>query len=198
MQSILLASVLAFSASFPAMTSAYNASAIPIATREGWCQAQTAACPSLCTEQGQGTRQNECYPENLYYVCICSDGSRINSTEYSETIPYYTCTLDQGDCITACGSDNDCSNQCRKTYRCGATNPTKVNVTASSSSSSTASSTATSTGGSNGGNGFASANGGNNGNSNSAADGMFAQVGSAFGMGLVAAGVAIGVAFIGL
>ncbi|KAI5842063.1 hypothetical protein BZA05DRAFT_207095 [Tricharina praecox] len=144
---LLSAALLVFGATFPAVTVGYNISSIAIDTRTGWCNAQVAQCPALCADQKEGLtdKENDCFPENLFYVCVCSDGSRPNLTQYSETIPYYLCTLDQGDCIKNCGSDNTCADQCRKTYVCGATSPRKINATASGTKSSTSAS-ASSTG----------------------------------------------------
>jgi len=163
-----------------------------------WCKAQVAQCPALCADADKDTNTNECFPENLYYACVCSDGTRPNLTEYSETIPYYICTNEQGDCITGCGAgNNDCAAQCRKTYVCGATHPKTSNKTTSASASGTATPSATGTGSSSG-NGFATEGGtSSSSNSNSGAGAMLLQVGSAYGMGVVAAGIAMGVAFVG-
>lgn len=118
---------------------------------------------------------------------------------YSETIPYYICTIEQGDCIKACGAgNNDCAGQCRKTHVCGATSPRKLNTTLSASggASSTGGSSPEATGSDNG-EGFAST-GGDSGNNNSGAAGLLLRLGSACGLGLAAAGIAVGVAFVGL
>ncbi|KAF8245924.1 hypothetical protein K440DRAFT_651252 [Wilcoxina mikolae CBS 423.85] len=201
MQSIVLA-LLAFGATLPTFTAAaFNESQISLATRRVWCKAQVSQCPALCADSNKSTTENECYPENLFYSCVCSDGLRPNLTEYSETIPYYVCTIEQGQCITACGAgNNDCAEQCRKTNVCGATHPKTYNATASASASGTASPSATGTGSSSD-SGFATVGGGSSGsssNTKNAAGALFLQVGHAYGMGAVAAGIAVGVAFVGL
>lgn len=197
MRSTLFSSVLlVLSATFSAVTDAANITAIDIDTRTGWCNAQVAQCPALCADQKDGLTdlENDCFPENLYYVCVCSDGSRPNLTQYSETIPYYLCTLDQAECIKACADDNSCSDQCRKTYVCGATSPKKTNATATRTSSASSTPGASGTGVSSG-NGFATTGTPDAGN---AADNLLLKLGSSYGVGLVAAGIAIGAAFVGL
>jgi len=191
---LFLAAIIASCSIFPSLTAAFNASDIEMATKENWCQHQIDGCPPLCALENKDAITNECYPDNLYYACVCSDGTKPNLTEYSETIPYYTCTLDQGDCIKACGGgNNDCIDQCKKTYVCGATNPKKGNATKTSSTaksstaSSTSSPTSTSTDDS-------SDMGGSQGGSSV---GSFVNVHGAYGLGVVAAGVAVGVAVVG-
>jgi len=198
MRSTLFSTVLlVLGATFPAVTEAANITAIDIDTRTGWCNAQVAQCPALCADQKDGLtdQENDCFPENLYYVCVCSDGSRPNLTQYSETIPYYLCTLDQADCIKGCADDNSCSDQCRKTYVCGATSPRKVNATASGTKTSSASSTPGASGTGTSGNGFATTGGAD---ADNAADNLLLKLGGSYGVGLVAAGIAIGAAFVGL
>ncbi|KAF8543417.1 hypothetical protein BDD12DRAFT_802032 [Trichophaea hybrida] len=200
MQSIVLA-LLAFGATLPTFTAAaFNESEISLATRRVWCKAQVSQCPALCADSGKSTTENSCYPENLFYSCVCSDGLRPNLTEYSETIPYYICTIEQGQCITACGAgNNDCAVQCRKTNVCGATHPKPYNTTASASASGTAASASASATGSGSDSGFATTGGGSSSSdTKNAAGALFLQVGRAYGMGVVAAGIAVGVAFVGL
>jgi len=133
--------------------------------------------------------------ENLYYVCVCSDGSRPNLTQYSETIPYYLCTLDQADCIKGCADDNSCSDQCRKTYVCGATSPKKINSTATGTRTSASSTPGASGTGVSDGDGFATTG---TADADNAAGNLLLKLGSSYGVGLVAAGIAFGAAFVGL
>jgi hypothetical protein len=193
MQFLLLAAFIASGSVFPSLTAAFNVSDIELATKENWCQHQLDGCGPLCALENLEATENKCYPENLYYACVCSNGSRPNLTEYSETIPYYTCTLDQGDCIKNCGSGgNDCIEQCKKTYVCGATNPKKGNATKSSSAkSSTASKTGSPTSTSTDSSDMGGSQGG------SSAGSLLVNVNSAYGLGVVAAGIAAGVALVG-
>lgn len=194
MQSLFIAALVATGSVFPSLTSAFNASDIALATRENWCQHQTDQCGPLCALENMEAITNECFPDNLYYACVCDDGSRPNLTEYSETIPYYTCTIDQGDCIKACGS-NECREQCKKTYVCGATNPKKGNAT-SSATASTAASTASKTNSATiGPDGYLTTS--TSSPSDSAAVSMLVGLDSFYGLGMVAAGIAAGVALVG-
>lgn len=168
----------------------FNETQIDMATREGWCNAQVSQCPALCSDSGKGTRSNDCYPENLVYQCICDDGSRPNLTEYSEIIPYYLCTQKQGSCIAACNSNANCSENCKKTNICGATAPKNYNFTATSalpSATSTSSASPEQT---------SSSSESFTGKPNSATS-VVLQIGSAYGLGLLATGFALGFCLIG-
>ncbi|KAK9477839.1 hypothetical protein V1514DRAFT_332644 [Lipomyces japonicus] len=109
-------------------------------TKLSWCTSEVAVCPLICLDQGYGTINNLCYPDNLYYTCICGNGLSPNLTEYSLTIPYFVCTEEVLLCVKNCGSDNDCSSKCQGGKICGATNPKQANSTSSQVHSSTASS----------------------------------------------------------
>jgi hypothetical protein len=162
-------------------------------TKDYWCDSQTSSCPLLCRDLGKDTTKNECYPENLFYECTCSGGVSPNLTEYSQTIPYFQCTIELNACTEGCSGNAECSNQCPKTHKCGATSPKKANKTATTSSA-TASKTASATGSDNG-EGFASSDGSSS-SSNSGAGSLVFSVGGTYGLGLVAVG--IGAVFMGL
>ncbi|KAK9375817.1 uncharacterized protein V1513DRAFT_376566 [Lipomyces chichibuensis] len=114
----------------------FNASIIDSNTRLQWCQSEIATCPLICLDEGYNATSNLCYPDNLYYICQCSNGHSPNLTEYSLTIPYFICQEQVTLCADNCGSDNTCVSACRQNKQCGATNPTRVNVTSSSPGSS--------------------------------------------------------------
>lgn len=174
----------------------FNASSVPSDTRDAWCNDQVAQCPRLCSDLDKSTVTNECFPDNLVYTCLCSDNVTPNVTQYSQTIPYYECTVEQSDCVTACGlSDNDCSNACKEKFVCGATDPKKGNKTLASQSATATSSGATSTG-TDTGTGFAKADGSSD--SGSGAGALLLEAAHAYELGLVAAGIAVGAAVVGL
>ncbi len=110
-------------------------------------------------------------------------------TEYSLTLPYHVCVSWGTQCVTACGSNNDCSSDCLQKHPCGAQSPTRVNVTTTTSTS--ASATATST--NEVFNGLA--DGSSNGNSaKNAAAGL--RFGNSFGLAVVAGGLFAGFAMV--
>lgn len=74
------------------------------------------------------TDANSCNSDNLSYACVCSNGLSPNVSEYSQTLPYYVCTEWGNQCVSGCGQDNTCSNNCRANHPCGAQNPTRVNT----------------------------------------------------------------------
>ncbi|TGZ84487.1 hypothetical protein EX30DRAFT_1139 [Ascodesmis nigricans] len=171
---------------------AWDVEDIPEATREHWCKDQVAACPLLCRDVGAGAQKNDCFPDNLYYLCLCTNGVTPNSTQVIQTIPYFTCTLNQGDCVAGCGPNAECSKACKETYKCSASNPTLANITASASTSA-ATPSKTSTGGTC--NGFACAEGTDQKNKENGAGSLSSNAGAFSGVGLLAVGIA---AFIGL
>ncbi|GAM85983.1 hypothetical protein ANO11243_039930 [Dothideomycetidae sp. 11243] len=71
------------------------------------------------------------------------DGITPNSSEYSQTLPYYVCTEWGTQCVAGCGSDSNCASECRVDHPCGAQDPTRVNTTTASTMSATASASAT-------------------------------------------------------
>ncbi|KXG51525.1 uncharacterized protein PGRI_089180 [Penicillium griseofulvum] len=114
------------------VNSQFDPSSVPYATREAWCNSQTSACPLLCLQvsgaSGSPT-SNTCSADTLHYDCLCSNGVNPNATEYSQTIPYYTCTESNNQCVLKCNGDSSCQNNCRVKNPCGAQDPKRVNVT---------------------------------------------------------------------
>jgi len=186
---------------------------VSLSLRDSWCTNQISACPLICTQETDGsaaTYANTCDPATLAYSCVCSNGLTPNITEYSQTIPYYTCTQYNNDCVNNCGlGNNECANDCRTDNPCGALNPTRVNTTSTSSTS-----TATATGSDSSGSGTAvytgfgsaatsagasqssdSSSSSNNNNSKSGAT-MVVDMGRIYGLGVVAAGIFAGFALL--
>lgn len=58
-----------------------------------------------------------------------SNGLSPNVSEYSQTIPYFICTENNNDCVTACQGASACQSACRQNNPCGAQDPTRVNET---------------------------------------------------------------------
>lgn len=110
------------------------------ATREYWCKQQRAQCPLICLQQPgvetQNTISNECEWENLAYSCVCDNNVAPNITEYTQTMPYFTCTEWGTQCVKNCdGADSACQSACRSEHPCGAQDPVKPNATASATPS---------------------------------------------------------------
>ncbi|KAJ9651928.1 hypothetical protein H2198_008824 [Neophaeococcomyces mojaviensis] len=184
---------------------------VPLSLRDSWCTNQISACPLICTQETDGsaaTYSNTCDPATLAYSCVCSNGLTPNITEYSQTIPYYTCTQYNNDCVTNCGlANNACADNCRTSNPCGAQNPTRVNTT---STSSTSTATATGSGSESSGtgtavySGFGSAASSTSGSqsSDSSTSGsksgaaMVVDMGRIYGLGVVAAGIFAGFALL--
>jgi len=139
----MLSNVLLVLASTAALVSGqYSATIDPnsvdINTRRYWCSAQTSTCPLLCLQISSGVPEaNNCTAENLSYYCICSNGISPNSSEYSQTLPYFTCTEANNQCVAEC-TNSACQSDCRTNHPCGAQNPPRVNVTTTTTSASMA------------------------------------------------------------
>ena len=70
----------------------------------------------------------------LIYSCVCSNGQVPNSANYSLTIPYHECQTAAEQCQAACPNGNTgCYTACNTAHQCGASNPTRYNITSSSS-----------------------------------------------------------------
>lgn len=109
---------------------------VSLSLRTSWCQSELSSCPLICQQSTDGQPTvNSCDPEVLTYGCVCSDGKQPNISEYSLTLPYFTCTEWGNQCVTKCGQNNACSASCREDHPCGALKPTRVNATSTSTAS---------------------------------------------------------------
>ncbi|MCJ1361239.1 hypothetical protein MMC16_000337 [Acarospora aff. strigata] len=182
---------------------AIDPNSVPLATRQKWCKDQQSACPLLCLQQPNTTStpsSNKCEAETLIYSCICSNGQQPNASEYSLTIPYYTCTESNTQCVNNCAGNSACQSDCRTKNPCGAQEPTRVN-TSTSSPTMSATATGDSTAGSGdtvttGFGGAAATQTAGSGGGTSGASGLAINVGHAYGLGVVAAGFFAGFAFL--
>lgn len=112
--------------------------------RAAWCQSQIASCPLICQQIDDGpTQVNDCDPDTLMYGCLCGNGQQPNVSEYTLTIPYFTCTEFGNQCVENCGNNNACANSCREDNPCGAQNPQQPNATSTDEPDSQASPTET-------------------------------------------------------
>lgn len=99
-------------------------------TRNIWCTQQYASCTGLCQDQTQGGAEiNDCWVEDLNFSCICEDGSTPNATEYSLAIPFNLCQQSKQMCVDNCDGDTACADLCFIGKTCGASDPTRVNIT---------------------------------------------------------------------
>ncbi|KAK9424439.1 hypothetical protein SUNI508_13634 [Seiridium unicorne] len=115
---------------------------VSLSIRNAWCQQELTTCPLICKQTSAGTTLiNTCDATTLTYGCLCGNNLQPNVSEYSLTLPYFTCTEWGNQCVTACGSDNSCSSACRQDHPCGAQNPTKVNTTSTTTGTATATGT---------------------------------------------------------
>lgn len=101
-------------------------------------------------------------------------------------------------CVTLCRGDSGCQSACRANKPCGASNPTRVNVTSTPTGSGPGkTSGASTTGNTVGEDGFQITGTAPPGSGNDNAASSLLEVGSVYGMGLLVAGLAAGVAIVG-
>ncbi|SPO02243.1 uncharacterized protein DNG_04916 [Cephalotrichum gorgonifer] len=99
--------------------------------RVRWCEDQRNSCPTICASvDDRKVMENECNPETLTYSCICGNGKQPDLSQYTLTLPYYTCTEYGTQCVAACPAhDNECARACREENLCGAQDPVKPSGT---------------------------------------------------------------------
>ncbi|KAF9357124.1 hypothetical protein BGX26_004241 [Mortierella sp. AD094] len=123
--------------------SAFDPMTVDNSTKLTWCQNQVGFCTNVCQEltQGAQTVDNRCDIMTLQYSCECQGGIIPNTTEYTETIPYFECTADVQQCIKNCAlSDNGCYATCKQ-RNCAAEFPKKYNQTLATTTATTPTST---------------------------------------------------------
>lgn len=168
---------------------------VPLSDRLAWCNDQTSSCPTICLQTSTGEpKVNTCDAETLTYGCVCSDDKQPNMTEYTLTLPYHVCTAWGTQCVAACGSNNQCSNDCREKHPCGAQNPTRVNQTTTSSTQ-TATATSSPTASNQVFNGLGDGSSSNAGAGNGNAAGVL-RFGDSYGLAVVVGGLFAGIAML--
>ncbi|KAK3903048.1 hypothetical protein C8A05DRAFT_14964 [Staphylotrichum tortipilum] len=181
-----LASVVAVSADYY-----IDPKSVDMAIKRAWCNDQKSSCPTICLQTTTGKPTvNTCDAETLTYGCVCSDNKQPNISEYTLTLPYHVCTEWGTQCVTSCGSNNQCSSDCREKHPCGAQSPTRVNETTSTSATASATASPSSTN-----QVFDGLSDGNqNGNSNTKNAAGALRFGDSFGLVVVAGGLFAGFA----
>jgi len=204
MHQFLLTGVFSFLVSLAA-SQTIDPNTVPITTRDVWCTSQITQCPLLCLqipgENSAATEANTCDPTTLDYSCVCANGMSPNSSEYSQTVPYFICTQYNTNCVNSCNGDSSCQSACVQDHPCGAQNPTRVNTStistmrATSTSGNGASAVSTAAGGGtvySGFGGAAATSTAGGGGSTSDARAILLSLGHSYGIGVVAVGVFMG------
>ncbi|KAJ5558476.1 hypothetical protein N7535_008689 [Penicillium sp. DV-2018c] len=136
--SALATSVLGANSTSPyTLPAGFNVGLVDSSERSAWCSAQRNTCPDICQD---GTRLNSCDSNSLEFQCVCSDGSTPDVTPYKQTVPFFVCQANYGQCINAHPDDAEGQRTCKKNAVCGSKNATEE-ADSSSSTTTTASST---------------------------------------------------------
>ncbi|KAL4889266.1 hypothetical protein BDV59DRAFT_205392 [Aspergillus ambiguus] len=97
-----------------------------------WCVAERNSCPKIC---GGVASANTCDSSTLQFTCKCSNGTDADVSPYTETIPFFVCQANYGQCIERASSLDD-DEKCKEGLgQCG-----KLNASEATSSSTTSSS----------------------------------------------------------
>ncbi|KAJ5312291.1 hypothetical protein PENANT_c011G00427 [Penicillium antarcticum] len=121
----------------------WNIGLVDADTRSSWCTGQRNACPAICQK---GTKLNSCDPTTLKFSCVCSDDSSPDVSPYMQTIPFYVCENNYGQCITAHADDAVGQRACKKAAsNCGSKNASEESTTPSSSTTVASTTLATAT-----------------------------------------------------
>ncbi|KAL2866766.1 uncharacterized protein BJX67DRAFT_127281 [Aspergillus lucknowensis] len=108
----LVAPILAANYTFPP---GFNLGLVDDQKKASWCLGQRNACPEIC---GGSARDNRCDAQTLDFTCTCSNGTDADVALYEDTIPFYVCQENYGQCInlsTTQDGDDECTdglNQC--------------------------------------------------------------------------------------
>ncbi|PCH05887.1 Hypothetical protein PENO1_010580 [Penicillium occitanis (nom. inval.)] len=103
-----------------------------------WCQGERNTCPLVC---GGAASANDCDATTLNFDCTCSNGTTPDLTPYKNTIPFYVCQENYGQCIANNPNDLDAQQACKANATCGTIDLSAVSSTSASASSTTAAST---------------------------------------------------------
>lgn len=126
--------------------------------------------------------------ETLTYGCLCGNNQRPNVSEYTLTLPYFVCQEWGNQCVKACGNDNKCASACREKHPCGATDPKKYTSTASTSTPTATTTDANTI--------FTAPGGGSGSSSDKKGAAVALEVGQAYGLVMVMAGLFAGFALL--
>ncbi|KAL2843674.1 hypothetical protein BJY01DRAFT_215588 [Aspergillus pseudoustus] len=134
----LAAPILASNYTFP---TGFNIGLVSAQDKAAWCRGQRNECPLIC---GGAATANRCDADTLDFTCTCSNGTDANVVPYINTVPYYVCQNNYGQCINL-STTQDGDDLCTEGLdSCGSLNAS-AQTTTSSSTTSTSSPTSTST-----------------------------------------------------
>lgn len=69
----------------------------------------------------------------MTFSCKCEDGEDADLEEYKNTIPFFVCQTNFGNCIADHPDDADGQDQCKKDNQCGSKNATEATTSSSKS-----------------------------------------------------------------
>lgn len=132
--SLFTAGVIAQDYTFPP---GFNSGAVGADEKSSWCSAQLNTCPQIC---GGFAKDNRCNAGSLAFKCVCGNGTTPDVAKYTNTLPFFVCQANFGQCIKNSPDDAAAQKKCKNEQsKCG-----KLKASESDSSSKTTLSTTSS------------------------------------------------------
>ncbi|OXV06603.1 hypothetical protein Egran_05627 [Elaphomyces granulatus] len=136
--SVFVVAIMAQNYTFP---SGFNIGLVSSTEKASWCQGERNTCPQIC---GGAASPNDCESDTLTFHCVCINGTVPNVALYQNTIPFYVCNSNYGQCIKNNPSDVDAQRQCKNGLAsCGTLNASASIASTTTSTSATTLTTGT-------------------------------------------------------
>ncbi|KAE8145218.1 hypothetical protein BDV25DRAFT_165153 [Aspergillus avenaceus] len=111
----------------------FDLNQVKAADKAAWCLAERNACPKIC---GGVADKNTCDTQTLQFSCTCSNGTEADVSPYTETIPFFVCQANYGQCISR-STDLDGDEKCKKAQsECGNRNASEASGSSSKTTTS--------------------------------------------------------------
>ncbi|EAS28756.3 uncharacterized protein CIMG_07502 [Coccidioides immitis RS] len=117
----------------------FDPSAVEASVKASWCDAQSSTCPKLCDGFA---KVNRCDASKLTFECVCGDGTVPKVEDYKNTLPYFVCLANFGQCIDNHPNDLEGQRECQRQRKlCGSLEASGSGSTSTTLSSATATAT---------------------------------------------------------
>lgn len=84
------------------------------------------------------------FQNTLKFDCVCADGTTPDVSQYQQSVPFYVCEANYGQCIDAHPNDANGQRACKQAANCGTKNASAADATSSSAAPSSTIAMATS------------------------------------------------------
>ncbi|EEP82919.1 predicted protein [Uncinocarpus reesii 1704] len=95
----------------------FDPSLVNPSEKSAWCQGQLDTCPKICESFA---KTNRCDASRLTFECVCGNGTAPDVESYKNTLPYFICQANFGQCINRHPNDLDGQRECKEAQKsCG-------------------------------------------------------------------------------